>query len=76
MSTWPEDGRCVTTSCRVRLRRSQQRLADQPGTRVHAGAGLCYTCWRKRQVLTEAQRQAMVAEVSRYLRSRGRPAHV
>jgi hypothetical protein len=76
MSTWPEDGRCVEPQCRVRLRKSQQRLAQHPGTRVHAGAGLCYTCWRKRAVLTEAQRQALVAEVSRYLASRGRRASV
>lgn len=72
MSTHPEDGRCVTKDCRVRLRKSQQRLADHPGTRVHAGAGLCYTCWRKRGVLTQAQVEQLQAEVSRYLASRGR----
>ena len=46
-TSYPADGQCVEPECRVLLRRSQERVSARPGTRVHAGNGLCYTCWRK-----------------------------
>lgn len=74
MSTHPADGRCI--KCRRRLRKSQQRLADHPGTVVHAGAGLCYTDWRKRDDLSAARVQQLQGTLAYYLASRGRAPSV
>jgi hypothetical protein len=63
------------TQCQIPMRKSQQRIADRPGTRVHAGSGLCYTCWRRARKAEEAATAAVPAAraaLQAYLQRRGR----